>query len=415
MGRGSSEIPILRLETLQKFLTKFTAPPELVLQNLFPSSPSPSSAVKWESQTGTRGMTPFVPPGAPAPKTSPLGVAQHSAEAAFWKEIMDFDEEFLNNLRQEGTEAAYMDAAARLSRELGGLVNRANRRKEWMFAKMIFEGAFNYYVASGVKIELDYSIPSANQVTLGTDYKWSTGTSRNIIGDIIDGKKLIADECGGKVDMAICNSQVLRYLAQDPDIQTLLQKTAFGKGDLFSGSKNPIVGVNPNVIAGLLDIPNLLIYDEVYEVRNLLTGVVTGSSTTAIPVTDTSDYEVGGTLRLIDVSAGTYEDETIASIQVESGTVTVSAAPTASFKAGEDYAVQKRKFIADTMFCMIASSVEGVKIAEYKTAPYGVPRKYGISTDRNDKWDPEVVQIRVQDKGLPILYHTDAIYQLTVA
>ena len=415
MGRGSSEIPILRLEVLQKFLTKFTAPPELVLQNLFPSSPSPSSSVKWESQTGTRGMTPFVPPGAPAPKTSPLGVAQHSADAAFWKEIMNFDEEFLNNLRTPGTEATYHDAAAKLSRELAGLVNRADRRREWMFAKMIFEGSFNYYVASGVKIELDYAIPSANQVTLGTDYKWSTGTSRNIIGDIIDGKKLIADECGGRVDMAICNSQVLRYLAQDPDIQTLLQKTAFGKGDLFSGATNSIVGVNPNVIAGLLDIPNLLIYDEVYEVRNMLTGVVTGSSTTAIPVTDTSDYEVGATLRLVDVSAGTYEDATIASIQVENGTVTISAQTTASFKAGEDYAVQKKKFISDSLFVMIASTVEGQKIAEYKTAPYGVPRKYGLGTDRNDLWDPEVVQIRVQDKGLPILYHTDAIYQLTVA
>jgi hypothetical protein len=415
MGRGSSEIPILRLEVLQKFLTKFTAPPELVLQNLFPSSPSPSSAVKWESQTGTRGMTPFVPPGSPAPKTSPLGIAQHSAEAAFWKEIMDFDEEFLNNLRGEGSEAGYMDAAARLSRELGQLVNRANRRKEWMFAKMIFEGSFDYYIASGVKIGLDYGIPSANQVTLATDYKWSTGTSRNIIGDIIDGKKLIADECGGRVDMAICNSQVLRYLAQDPDIQTLLQKSAFGQGDLFSGSKNPIVGVNPNVIAGLLDIPNLLIYDEVYEVKNLLTGVVTKSSTTAIPVTDTTDYEVGATLRLLDVSAGSYEDATIASIQTEAGTVTIDAVTAASFMAGEDYAVQKKKFISDTMFVMIASTVEGVKIAEYKSAPYGVPRKYGLSTDRNDKWDPEVVQIRVQDKGLPILYHTDAIYQLTVA
>ena len=415
MPRGQSEIPILRLETLQKFITKFTSPPELVLQNMFPSTPSPSSHVKWESQTGTRGMTPFVPPGSPAPKTSPLGVAQHSAEAAFWKEIMPFDEEFLNNLRQEGTESAYLDAASRLARELAGLVNRANRRREWMFAKMLFDGSFSYYVASGVKIELDYDIPSANQVTLGTDYKWSTGTNRNIIGDIIDGKKLIADECGGRVDYAICNSQVLRYLAQDPDIQTLLQKSAFGQGDLFSGSKNPIVGVNPNVIAGLLDIPNLLIYDEVYEVRNVLTGAVTGSSTTAIPVTDTSDYEVGGTLRLVDVSAGTYEDETIASIQVENGTVTVSSAPTASFKAGEDYAIMKKKFIGDTKFVMMASSVEGMKIAEYKTAPYGVPRKYGLSTDRNDKWDPEVVQIRVQDKGLPILYHTDAIYQLTVA
>ena len=155
MPAGSSEIPILRLEVLQKFVTKFMSPPELVLQNLFSSSPSPSSTIKWESQVGSRGMTPFVPPGAPAPRTSPLGVAQHSAEAAYWKEKMDFDEEFLNNLRQEGTEASYLAAAARLARELAGLVNRANRRREWMFAKMLFAGSFSYYQNHGYKVAVD--------------------------------------------------------------------------------------------------------------------------------------------------------------------------------------------------------------------------------------------------------------------
>jgi hypothetical protein len=415
MPRGQSEIPMLRLEVLSKFIQKFMSPPNLVLQNLFSTSPSPSSSIMWESQTGTRGMTPFVPPGAPSPKTSPLGVAQHTAEAAYWKEIMEFDEEFLNNLRREGTEAAYLDAASRLSRELRGLVNRADRRREWMFAKMLFDGAFNYFVKTGVKIPIDYQIPSTNQVTLGTDYKWSTGTSRNIMKDIIDGKRLISDECGGKVDIAIFNNKVLEYLADDPTIQTLLQKSAYGDGNLFKGAKNAIVGVNPNVLGALLDIPNLIIYDEVYEVSNILTGAVTGGSTTAIPVEDTSDYEVGETLRLIDVSAGTYEDETIASIQVETGTVTVSTAPTASFKAGEDKAVMKKKFIADNKFVMMASSVEGNKIAEYKTAPYGTARHYGLTTDRKDEWDPEVVRIRVRDKGIPILYHRDAIYQLTVA
>ena len=414
MARGINEIALLRLEVLQKFVTKFTAPPNLILQNMFGSSDSPSSSIKWESQTGTRGLTPFVPPGSPAPQTSPLGVAQHSAEAAFWKEKMYFDEEFLNNLRKEGTESEYLETAARLARELAGLVNRADRRREWMFAKMMFDGSFSYYQTGGYKASVDYSIPATHLVTLGTDYKWNTGTKRNIIGDIIDGKKLIADDCGAQVNSAVCNSTVLRYLAMDPDIQTLLQKTAFGDGNLFSGSKNPIVGVNPNIIAGLLDIPNLVIYDEKYEVRANLTAVVTGGSTTVISVDDVTDFEVGETLRFHDISEGTHEDETIASIQVEAGTVTVSTAPTASFKAGEDRVSMTKPYIPDNKFAMIAPSVEGQPIAEYKRAPYGVPRKYGLSTDRNDEWDPEGVYIRVQDKGLPIMYHRDAHYVLTV-
>ena len=413
--KGASEIPILRLEVLQKFVSKFTTPPELFLANLFSSSPSPSSTIKWESQTGSRGLAPFVAPGSPAPTTSPMGVAQHIAEAAFWKEKMYLGEEFLNNLRKEGTTGEYLDQAARLARELQGLVGRSIRRKEWMFAKMLTAGSFDYTQTSGTKISVDYDIPSANEVTLGTDYKWSDGTSRNVMGDIIDGKKVIADSCGGKVTHAICNSTVLKYLALDPDLQTLLQKTAFGQGDLFKGAKNNIVGVNPGVIGSLLDIPNVVVYDEKYEVRAYLTAVVTASSTTTISVDDVSDFEVGGTLRFVDVSAGTFEDETISAVNVEAGTLTVSSAPSTSYKAGEDYVMMTKGFVPDDKFVMIASKVEGQPIAEYKEAPFSIPRGYGRKTDTHAEWDPEGLWIRVQDKGLPVLYQRDAIYLLDVA
>lgn len=414
MPRGQSEIPELRLDVLQNFVTKFMSPPNLILSNLFPSSPSPSSSIRWESQVGGRGMTPFVPPGSPAPQHAPLGVAQHSAEAAFWKEKMYFDEEFLNNLRREGTDQTYLAAQARLARELAGIVNRANRRREWMFAKMLFDGSFSYSQTTGYKASVDYSLPSTHVVTLATDYRWENGTQRNILKDIRDGKRLISEDCGAQIDYGICNSKVLTYMADDPDILTLLSKSNYGQGNLFSGSKHPIVGVNANIVGSLLDIPNLIIYDEQYEVRANLTGAVTGGVTTAIPVDDVTDFEVGETLRFVDVSAGTWEDETIASIQVEAGTVTVSAAPSVSFKAGEDYVLMTKYFIPDDKFCLFASTVDGQKIAEYKTAPYSIPRHYGLKTDRHEEWDPEGVWIRVQDKGLPVLYHRDALYILDV-
>jgi len=400
---------------LQKFVTKFQSPPNLILQNLFSSTPSPSATIKWESQMGSRGMTPFVPPGAPAPQTSPLGVAEHIAEAAFWKEKMYFDEEFLNNIRKEGTENQYMAAAARLAREMANLVNRCNRRREWMFAKMLFSGSFQYKEAKGTMANVNYSLPTGHQVSLATDYKWNAGTSRNVLGDIIDGKKVVNDSCGARVNMAVCNSTVLKYLAQDPDLLTLLSKSNFGAGDLFKGATNNIVGVNPKVIGALLDIDNMVIYDEQYEVRALLTGAVTGGATSVIPVDSPVDFEAGGTLRFWDVSAGTYEDETIASIQRENMTVTVSTAPSVSFKAGEDYVTMTKKFVPDDKFSMVATTVDGQPIAEYKTAPYGLARLFGLSTDRKEKWDPEGIFIRVRDKGLPVLYFRDAIYNLTVA
>ncbi len=415
MPRGLGDIPDLRLDVLQKFITKYMEKPNLVLKGLFPTSISPSSTVSWESQIGSRGLTPFVPPGSPAPTTAPMGVSKHSAEAAYWKEMMTFDEEFLNNLRQEGTTSTYLSAQQRLAREMAQLVNRCERRWEWMVAKMLFDGSITYTQKAGVKISVDYDVPSSHSVTLGNDYKWDAGTSRNIIGDLIDGRKTISDDCGGSQFIGICNSTVLKYLAQDSDIQTLLQKSAFGDGNLFKGNVNNIVNANPDIVAGLIGVGKLIVYDEKYEVRAYLTSGVTGGSTTAISVDDAADFEVGGTLRFHDVSAGTYEDETISAVSAEAGTVTVSTAPSVSFRAGEDYVSMTKGFAPDNKFCLFAPRVEGMPIAELKQAPFGKDRFYGVKADTNDTFDPEGTAVRVQSKGLPVLYQRDATYVLTVA
>lgn len=414
MPRGIADIPELRLEVLQGFVTKFTIDPNLLLMNLFSASNSPSDAIEWESHEGSRGMTPFVPPGAPAPRTSPLGVASHSAKAAYWKEKMYYDEEFLNNLRKEGTQSQYLDAATRLARDMASLINRSNRRKEWMFAQMLFAGTFTYAVKDGMKATVNYSLRSDHVVTLSAADKWGTGTSRDILGDIIDAKKKIADDCGGKVDYAVMNSTVLKYIARDPDIQALLQKSTFGNGTLFSGNRHSIVGVNPNVVGQLLDISNFVVYDEKYEVRAWLTGAVTADSTTTVYVDDAADFVVGGTLKFIDTSEDTWEEETISAVDVQAGTVTVSSAPSTSYKAGEDYVSMIRDFAPSDKFLMFASRVENQSIAEYKRAPFGLGRNYGQYTDRHETWDPDGVFIRVQDKGLPVLFQRDAMYILDV-
>jgi hypothetical protein len=74
----------------------------------------------------------------------------------------------------------------------------------------------------------------------------------------------------------------------------------------------------------------------------------------------------------------------------------------------------QKYYVPSDKFLMMATSVDGQPIAEYKQAPFGLGRHYGQYTDRHDNWDPEVTWIRVQDKGLPILYNRDAVYILTV-
>jgi hypothetical protein len=404
--KGKSEIPDLRLERLQKLIESFMAPPNLLLMNLFGSTQADSDVIKWESMVGNRGMTPFAAPGAPAQTTVPGGKADHQAMAAYWKEKMYFDEVFLNNLRQVGTTATYLSAQKRLAREMLNLRSRCDRRKEWMYAQMLTSGSFSYKAPTGVEVSVDYSVPTAQVVTLADSRKWDSGSQRNIIEDIMDAKLTVSDSIGARLDYALITSDILKLMILDKSIQTLMQKSSFGDGDLFT---RPVT-----VLKSLLDIDNLVVYDEQYQVTAWLTAAVTGSSTVSISVDDASDFVAGGTLRFHDVSAGTYEDETISSVDVNAGTVTVSTAPTASFKAGEDKVTMNKKFLPTDKFCMFASTVEGQKIAEFMEAPFGLNRNYGLYVDSKDEWDPDGTWIRVQNKGLPVLYNRDALYIMTV-
>jgi len=414
MPRGSSDIPELRLEVIQKFVESFMKPPDLLLSNLFPEIDAPSSSLKWESQRGGRGMTPFVPPGSPAPQTSPHGITAHRAEAAYWKEKMPFDEEFLNNLRKEGTHAEYKTATARLAKELAGLVNRSNRRKEWMYAQMLFFGSFTYQMKGGYQATVNYNLPTDHLVTLASAFNWNTGASKNILADIQNGKRKIMEDCGGKVNLAICNSRVLTYLANDATIRAILQKNAFGDGGLYKGNLHNIVGVNPQIIGSLLDIDSFIVYDEMYEIRAWLTAPVVAQVQTWIALDDVSDLVGGETLRFHDYSAGSFEDRRIMSVDYVNARVNITQGLTNSYKAQEDYVTMRKYFVPDDKFVMMSTRVDGNLICEFFRAPFGVGRHWGTYTDKNDEWDPEVTWIRVQDKGLPVLYNRDAIYIIDV-
>jgi hypothetical protein len=407
MPKGASDIAALKLVNLQKLIESFQASPNLMFMGLFGSFNASSDEIKWESTTGNRGLTPFVAPTSPAPQLAPGGVAEHSAFAAFWKEKMFMDEVFLNNLRAPGTTSTYETAERKLSRELNKMRNRSDRRREWMVAKMLTSGTFTYLRNNNIRATVDYDIPTANIVTLAADRKWSGGVNKNIVEDIFDGKLTIQNAIGAKLDYAIFTTEVLKYMIFDTTIQNLLKKSSFGEGDLFT---RPVP-----VLGSLLDIPNMVLYDEQYQLTAWLTAAVTGSSTVIVYVDDTTDFEAGDTLTFEDISAGTTEAETISSVDSIAGTITVSTAPTASFKAGEDRVYCTKKFVPTDKFCLFASTVEGQKIAEFMNSPFGLDRHYGMKVDQKEEWDPEAVWIRTQNKGLPVLYNRDAIYSLDVA
>jgi len=406
MPKGKSvEVADLKLVRLQKLIQQFMTPPSLVLMNLFGSVEGESDSMEWHSQVGNRGLAPFKAPGAPTPMTAPIGVTKHQAVAAFWGEKMYFDEEFLNNIKQEGTDRQYKSAQKTLAENLRMLRSRCDRRKEWMFMKMLSAGSFDYTGIGNVKVSVDYDIPAAQRVTLAADRQWDTGANRNVLEDIMDAKITLSNAIGAQIEYALFTAEILKLLVLDTGIQTLLQKSAFGQGDLFA---------NPNrVIGSLLDIPNFMQYDEQYQLKAWLTAGLAISGTT-IYVDDTTDFEAGQTIYIHDTSAGTKESMTVASVDNSASTVTVSVGPAAAYKASEDCITMTKKFLDTDKFLMFASTVEGNRIAEYMAAPYGLGRTWGMKVDSKEQWDPDGIFIRVQNKGLPILYHRDALFVYTV-
>jgi len=143
----------------------------------------------------------------------------------------------------------------------------------------------------------------------------------------------------------------------------------------------------------------------------LTTTTATG---TTIYLDDVSDFEVGGKARFVNmVTYNTYEDEVITAVDKTAGTITVGAAPTGTFVGGRDKVIMRKKFIQDNEFMMFSDTQNGTKIAEFMQAPYGNSRRWGFYADTKDEWDPEGIWLRVQDKGLPVLYYPDTTYKIT--
>ena len=401
-----SDVPALRLTVLNKLVSKFMAPPNLILQEMFKDLDYESADIEWESQIGSRGLTPFASEDAPAPPATLPGSASNSALAALWKEKTFFGSSFLNNIRKVGTDRKYQKAERTLGKQIRNLSNRSLRRKEWMLSQMLCDDGFTYKDYTDTYVTIDYGIPDDNKVTLGTDYKWDAGTKRNIVENVFDAKLAVSNANAGVLNHAIFTSEILKHMVLDDGIQTLLQKSSFGDGDLF---RNPT-----RVIGSLIGIENIHLYDEAYQIRAWLTAALSAGDNPTVHVDDTTDFVEGGTLTVLDTSAKTKETLTISSIDTNAGTISCTGTLSSSYKADEDYVYMTRKFIPTDKFVMWADSVDGEPIAEFARAPHELSRKWGQQVDRWPVTDPDGIFVRVEDKGLPVLYHEDAIYQLTV-
>jgi len=406
--KGSAGIPELQLVTLNKLVQKFPANPNLFFTNLFAEVDYPSDAIEWEVEYGSAGMTPFVAPGAVAPKIGMDGVGAGSAKAAYMKEATFLDEVVLNNLREPGNPTVHMNAARIVAKQTLKLNNRMNRRREWMMAQAILRSGFTYLDKKGTKITVSYGMPETHKVTLAGDYKWVTGADRNPISDVLTGVEVMKNDAGVAPEYCSLNSTLLRQLMLDSKIQAFLKKSDFGDGDLFARPAH--------VIGTLFGVGPLHVFDEFHEIEMGLVGSVTASSTTTFEVDDATDVAVGSTVRFYDISQdNVWEDRTVSSKSVANSTITISAVTAKSYKAGVDIIRIREKILKDNEFAMWSSrNADGMPVATTMRAPFGLGRHYGVYMDTDDQFDPEGTIVRIQNKSLPIVEHPDCSYLLTV-
>ena len=402
MPKGTSNA--LRLEVLNGLISKMPVAPENRFLNLFGSTTYESDTIRWAAEYGAMGMTPFAAPGAPAPVTTDDDwYSEGSARAAYYKEKKYFDESYLNNLANELNPVVRKTAEQILVRTISKFNYRINRRREWMLAKMLFDGGFSYSQEKGIKFNVDYGIPASHKVTLAGNDVWGTGSTRNPIEDIFDMKQVLKDDAGINPTNVVTTSEVVKLLLFDDQIRELLKKSTFGEGDLFRDPKR--------VIGELLGVGTLETYDDIYEFRSF---IVSASGTTVV-VEDALDFEVGATARIRDMSKSrSWEDIVITGINFATNTLTLASSVTGTYRAGRDVVTCRKRFIDKYKFMMFSPTAEGQKVAEFMEAPYGLDRRWGKFIDTKVEWDPDGIWLRVQDKGLPVLYNPETIATITV-
>ena len=401
--KGYSNIPGLHLTVLRQLAFDYMAKaPKLYFTQMFPDTTIASDEATWEVELTSAGISPFVAPGAPAPRVGIDGHTSGRAKVAYWKEKAYLDESFLNNLRRVGS-FEKESAEKQMGRMLQKLVWRSMRRKEWMCAKAIVDGGFTYAAQNGVNFTVSYGRPAVNTLALSEDKKWGTGAQRNPIEDIYMVREHMQTLFGVNVDNMAMTSATLKKLVMDKELQGLLSKSAFGNGDLFARPAQ--------VIGSLFGFGTVQVMDEMYDLNAWVMAV----DGTNIVVDNATDFEVGARL-MVTKTDERFRSEwrTITAVNKQTNTLTIDAPFQNPPLAGRDKVEMQRKFMDDDTVVFTNPTHEGVPANEFLQAPFGMDGHYGLYTDRKDEWDPDGVYIRVQDKGLPVLYNPQNTFTLKV-
>jgi hypothetical protein len=410
------QIPELALKTLNK-LIEYSAPaPSQRLQGMFPTDNAPSDTIEWEVRYGSSEMLPAVARGSRGPSFGVDGVARNSARAAYFAADAWMGEEFLNNLREPGTVQSKQAGQKQISQMQTRLINSAYRRREFMLAKMLFDGTYTYNTFATSKapefISLDWGIPSTHKVTKGSTARWYGSSAevadRDVFADVFTMKTQLEDslEMDTSGVQLWLNGRLLQSLVKDSGIRDLVQNSNVSEAD--------IVARPAESVAHLLGVGSIITYNDSYTVSELLAANYTGG--TSITVMNATDFEVGGEVYMqttVDRTAGPRA--TITAVDKTTGVLTIDAELTSvTGYAGKDKLAMRKFFLAPNKIVGVVPTVDNMPIAEVLQAPHGNAGTYGMRMRTKEEEYPDGQRLIISDLHLPVLYFPAAVYQLTV-
>jgi len=277
-----------------------------------------------------------------------------------------------------------------------------------MTCQAIFQGKISYLGPEGQVVEVDYGLPERQRFELAANEKWNyTGADPDVdpVRDIMELKLMLQNELGEQFTKCYMTTELLHVLIQNDRILQLAEKQAFGDGSLFSQPTT--------VIQTLMGLPPIELYDEQYTVRSFVTSAIAGGATLSFTVEDSSGYEVGDScwLRRVENDRLAAEDEVIIdTVNHATRTIAVTAEPAHSYRPGYDYLDCTKKFLETDRIHLLAPTIQNNPAFGGINAPYGHPRKYGISSDQWNETDPDGLWVRVQNHCLPVVYLPQAAW-----
>ena len=215
----------LEARTMTETVRRFP-PPKFAGEKLFEGpQPSITSKVYWDIVEGTRKLGKFSTVGAEAHVRALEPRKRVHTELLYVREKKVIDEATKNFIERVG-EFDEPYGQQLLNDELEALNRVIENTKEWARWQAIVRGQLDVRQSDPpVYVKIDYGYKSSHKPTLTGTNKWSDTSNSKPLSNLLTWKRLISRDSWLTPARAYCSSQVMQYLVENSNIQTLIQYT----------------------------------------------------------------------------------------------------------------------------------------------------------------------------------------------